>query len=54
MNKTNNLPETELCFALVALLTNFSVITIAVGVLWYLMTMLSQSLPMIILTNEIR
>jgi len=53
MNKTQNLPESELCFALVALLTNLSIIAIAVGVLWYLISMLSQSLPMMIVMQEI-
>lgn len=54
MNEKNNLPESEICFALTALLVNFSVIVMVVGVLWFLVLQLAQNLPMLIMTNEIR
>jgi len=54
MNKKNNLPESEICFALTALLVNFSLMTIVVGVLWYLVSQITQNLPLLIMTNEIR
>ena len=52
-NEKNNLPESEMCFAVAALLLNFSVIAIAIGVLWYLVSQFAQNLPMLIITHEI-
>lgn len=51
---TNNVTETEICFAVTALLVNVSVLILAAGVLWLLVSELTQNLPILIMTNEYR
>jgi hypothetical protein len=53
-NNNNYSLETEIWVAAVGLLLNLFLITVSVGTLWYLFSMIFQSFPMMIAIQEIR